>query len=77
MVLNALTNEEIASMFDDRYDHFTLADFLIKIAQLLIKRGEEVTPWILLEEIRKNPERYNLEDLRVEKVESADEEERR
>ncbi len=74
MVLNTLTNEEIAKIFGDRYNHFTLADFVIKIAQLLIKRGEEVTPWILLEEIRKNPERYDLEDLKKEKEEPSGEE---
>ncbi|MDX8431485.1 MAG: hypothetical protein SNF33_06785 [Candidatus Algichlamydia australiensis] len=68
MVLKALTNEKISEEFGERYDHFTLTHFLIEIAQLLIKKGEEVTPWILLEELKKNPNRYDLNELSKEEV---------
>lgn len=66
MVGKAVTNEEITKLFSGSYDLFTLTHFMIEIAQHLIKKGEEVTPWILLEEMKKNPERYNLESLNKE-----------
>ncbi|GAB5410986.1 MAG: hypothetical protein ChlgKO_01000 [Chlamydiales bacterium] len=66
MVGKTVTNEEITKEFSSRYDLFTLTHFMIEIAQHLIKKGEEVTPWILLEEMKKNPERYNLEELSKE-----------
>lgn len=62
MVAKALTNEEIAKEFSGRYDLFTLTHYLIEVAQNLIKKGEEVTPWILLEEIKKSPDRYDLSE---------------
>ncbi len=66
MVGKAVTNEEITKLFSGSYDLFTLTHFMIEIAQHLIKKGDEVTPWILLEEMKKNPERYNLESLNKE-----------
>ena len=66
MVGKAVTNEEITKLFSGSYDLFTLTHFMIEIAQHLIKKGDEVTPWILLEEMKKNPERYDLESLNKE-----------
>ncbi|MBI5273682.1 MAG: hypothetical protein HY860_01345 [Chlamydiales bacterium] len=66
MIKHELTNETIMKHFDN---NFELALYAIDIAQRLIKTGKEVKIGKLLEEIKKHPDQFEIE----EPIESEDE----
>ncbi len=59
MTKQDLTNESIMKHFDN---NFEVAMYAIDIAQRLIKAGQEVKMTKLLEEIKKHPDQFEIEE---------------
>jgi len=55
-----LTNEDLTALFDN---NFELALYAIDIAQRFIKAGREFTLAELIEEVKKNPESIEIEEV--------------
>jgi hypothetical protein len=60
---NQLTNQALADQFEN---NFALANHAIRVAQLIIASGREVSPRQLLDDMAKNPGKYNIARLEEE-----------
>ena len=57
MTMGYLTIENLSKLF---HNNFELAAKAIKIAQILIRSGQEVTPRKLLDEMAKHPDHFDI-----------------
>lgn len=60
MTIGHLTIENLSKLF---HNNFELALKAIKIAQLMIRSGQEVTPRKLLDELARHPEHFDVEKM--------------